>query len=86
MKIMLIKPQLLVDNQAAISLIKNNMTQRRSRHIDIKYFFVRNEFQNNLFDISRVSSNNQLADISTGTLSVTQLANLRTACCIEQQE
>ena len=34
-----------VDNQGAINLAKNPVNHQRSKHIDIKYHFIRSEIQ-----------------------------------------
>lgn len=58
-----------VDNAAAEHLIRNPQSQCRTKHIDIKYHFVREMFVGKQIDIIHVSSQNQLADILTKALS-----------------
>ena len=45
-----------VDNQSAIALAKNPVQHQRSKHIDIKYHFVRMEVQNGLVTLIYVPS------------------------------
>lgn len=64
------KPLLLGDNQGALKLIKNPEFHQRTKHIDIKYHFVREKFEAGIFDIAYVSTDEQKADLFTKSLSV----------------
>lgn len=63
-----IKALLYMDNQSAIRLIKNPEFHKRSKHIDIRYHFIREKYEKKLFDVEYVSTNNMLADILTKAL------------------
>ena len=52
-----------VDNQSAIALAKNPVFHQRSKHIDIRYHFVRNEVQNGSNELQFVPSENNIADM-----------------------
>jgi transposase InsO family protein len=56
------------DNTAAESLIKNPVLHQRSKHIDIKYHFIRERYQSGEIDVQHVSSKDQLADVLTKPL------------------
>lgn len=58
-----------VDNQGAISLANNRMTSRRSKHIDIKYHFVRDKVENGEIWLSYINSQCNPADLLTKPLS-----------------
>jgi len=58
-----------VDNQSAIKLIRNPEFHKRSKHIDIRYHFVREKYSSGDIEIEYVCSQNQLADILTKALS-----------------
>ncbi len=60
---------ILCDNQAAISLAKNPISHNRSKHIDIKYHFLRDEVENGTLDIKYVSTDNNVADVFTKPMS-----------------
>lgn len=85
LKLKMLKPLFYIDNQSAINLIRNDITHRRSRHIDLKYFFVRHECQANLFELKHISSKQQLADIFTKIIPEQLLVNLRKSCSILKQ-
>ncbi len=61
--------KILCDNQAAISLTKNPVKHNRSKHIDIKYHFLRDEIESNTLQIQYVPSEDNVADIFTKPMS-----------------
>ena len=60
-----IHTQLHVDNQAAIQLSKYDVHHDRTKHIPLRYHFVREEIKNNQVQVVYISTENQLADIFT---------------------
>ena len=62
-----------VDNQGAIKLAKNPMFHKRSKHIDIRYHFIRNELQQGTMALKYVASENNLADVFTKPMSKNKL-------------
>ncbi|KAI1007258.1 hypothetical protein K3495_g962 [Podosphaera aphanis] len=57
--------RLLVDNQLAISFIKNHDNHRKSKHISLRNFYCREQHQKGLIEAHYVTSANQLADSLT---------------------
>lgn len=70
-------PLLLVDNQSAIKLMKNSENHKRSKHIDVKYHFIREKFNNGFFNLQFVPSADQIADILTKPLPKEKFLRLR---------
>ena len=68
---------LLVDNQSAIKLARNSEFHKRSKHIDVRYHFVRDILNRKLISISYVESKEQLADIFTKPLTKQTFCYLR---------
>ncbi|KAG8930012.1 hypothetical protein FRC01_003405 [Tulasnella sp. 417] len=60
-----------VDNQGAISLQHNPIDHDRSKHIDIKYHFVREAIQENFIATNYIPTQYQSADIFTKPLGTT---------------
>ena len=54
-----------VDNQGAINLAKNPVNHQRSKHIDIKYHFIRSEIQAGNVKLEYVPTEDNVADIFT---------------------
>ena len=63
-----------VDNQGAIALAKNPVHHQRSKHIDIRYHFVRSEVQRGLINLKYVASSENIADMFTKAISKTKLS------------
>lgn len=59
---------LCVDNTGAIRLTKNPEFHQRSKHIDVKYHFIRDLYNKKKLEISYVKSEDQIADIFTKAL------------------
>lgn len=65
-----VKPKQYCDNEAAIYFVRNNPENLKTKHIDIKYQFIRQLINEKLFDLEFVSSRNNLADFLTKPLLV----------------
>ncbi|KAG5864215.1 hypothetical protein JTB14_031796 [Gonioctena quinquepunctata] len=72
-----------VDNQSAIKLANNPEFHKRTKHIDIKYHFVREASENGVVKIDYVESNLQLADILTKPLTKEKISSARTQLKIQ---
>ena len=57
------------DSQSALGLVKNPINHTRSKHIDIRYHFVREKAADGIIDFRYVSSDQNVADIMTKALS-----------------
>ena len=72
------KPILIhADNQGAIALVKNPIIHNRSKHIDIKYHFIREKFENGFIDIVFVPSEYNVADMMTKPFTKIKLDRFR---------
>nr|GEX32339.1 retrovirus-related Pol polyprotein from transposon TNT 1-94 [Tanacetum cinerariifolium] len=56
---------LYCDNRSAIALCCNNVQYSRSKHIDIRYHFIREQVERGVVELYFVSTDYQLADIFT---------------------
>ena len=61
-------PILRVDNQAAVRLAQNPEYHRRTKHIRLRHFFVREKVTEGELGIQHVSTEEQVADIMTKPL------------------
>ena len=69
--------KLYVDNQSAINLVKNPILHQRSKHIDIRYHFVREKFKEATFSLQYIETNDQVADIFTKAIPKVRFQYLR---------
>ncbi|GJV35500.1 hypothetical protein Tco_1407977 [Tanacetum coccineum] len=62
------KIPLYCDNQSAIALCCNNVQHSRSKHIDIRHHFIKEQVENRVVEVYFVEMKYQLADIFTKAL------------------
>lgn len=68
---------LKVDNQSAISLSKNPVFHDRSKHIQIRYHFIRDCVEEGSVAVEHVRTGDQLADMLTKPLPRLKFLELR---------
>nr|GEU40054.1 copia protein [Tanacetum cinerariifolium] len=60
---------LYCDNKSAIALCCNNVQHSRSKHIDVRYHFIKEQMENRVVELYFVKKEYQLEDIFTKTLA-----------------
>jgi hypothetical protein len=70
-------PVLKVDNKSAIDLSKNPVHHDRSKHIEVKYHFIRECVESGKIILEQISTKDQLADIMTKSLGRVLFQELR---------
>lgn len=70
-------PELLVDNQSAIALSRNPVFHDRSKHIDVRYHFIRECVDERRVVLSYTATEQQLADVLTKALGRVRFQELR---------
>jgi hypothetical protein len=58
-----------IDNQSAILLAKNSMFHERTKHIAIRYHFIREKLEEGEISVEYVPTNEQVADVLTKPLA-----------------
>jgi len=67
------KVPLFYDNTSAINLIKNPVHHFRTKHIEIRHHFIREQVSNSICEIKFIESEKQLADFFTKPLAKANL-------------
>ena len=62
-----------VDNQGAMSLASKHITEQRSKHIDIRYHFIRERIASGFISLSHVPSEENVSDLMTKPCSKQKL-------------
>ena len=60
---------LLINNQEAILLIKNSLSSKHSKYIELHYYFICEKFTNRTIAAKYISTDKQLADSLTKALT-----------------
>ncbi|WVZ93864.1 hypothetical protein U9M48_039817 [Paspalum notatum var. saurae] len=68
---------LLVDSTSAISIAKNPVLHSRTKHIDVRFHFLRDHYEKGDIDLIHVATQNQLADIFTKPLEFSAFVRLK---------
>ena len=68
---------LYCDNTSAINISKNPVQHSMTKHIQIRYHFIRELVEDKTLNLEYISTENQLADIMTKTLDVKRYVFLK---------
>ena len=69
--------EIRVDNKSAIELAKNPVNHERSKHIDIRFHFIRDHVKEGSVKLVHVASRDQVADIFTKPLPMVLFDNYK---------
>ena len=62
------------DNQGAVFIASNPVTEKRSKHIDIRYHYIREVIARGLVDVTYISGDDNPADLLTKNLGCVKFA------------
>ncbi|KAK2969253.1 hypothetical protein RJ640_028779 [Escallonia rubra] len=68
---------IMCDSSSAIDISKNPVQHSRTKHIDIRHHFLRDNVQKGLIELKKVGSEDQLADFFTKPLAESSFCSLR---------
>lgn len=74
------------DNQGSIALAKNPEFHKRTKHIDIRYHFVREKVEDNQVVLEYCPTQDMLAEVMTKPTPATQFALLELNSSYKDQE
>jgi hypothetical protein len=73
-----IPTSIFFDNQGAIQLVKNPKFHKRTKHIETKYYLIREKYEQQQVDVLYINTKQQLADLFTKSLPRDPFQYLRT--------
>lgn len=79
-------PTLMVDNQGAIQLAEKDIQHRGTKHIEVRYHYIRHEVEKGTFRLEYVASKDQLADVLTKALTKASHEDAVTALKMARRE
>ena len=65
------------DNQSAICIAWNPRSHNKTKHVDIKYHYIRDKVQDAAIEVRYCPTNNMIADVLTKGLTHETFARLR---------
>jgi hypothetical protein len=68
---------ILFDNQSCIKMTENPVFHEKSKHIEIRYHYIRDMVQRGAIKLQYVSTDEQVVDVLTKPLSRVKFENLR---------
>lgn len=74
------------DSQSCIALIRDSKFSNRTKHIDIKYHYVKDMARQDVIELEYVSSEDNVADMMTKPLNSTKISKFRTLVGIQIEE
>ena len=74
---------MLCDNMSAINISKNPVQHSRTKHIDIRYHFIKDLVEQKIITLEYIDTSKQLSDIFTKPLGLERFIEIRQAlgCC-----
>ncbi|GJU80077.1 putative ribonuclease H-like domain-containing protein [Tanacetum coccineum] len=61
-----------IDNESTISVIKNPVSHSRTKHIEIRFHFIRDCYEKRLIEVIKIHTDNNVADLLTKGFDVTR--------------
>jgi hypothetical protein len=77
---------ILCDNQSCIKMTENHVFHDRSKHIEIRYHFIRDMVQRGALKLQYISTDEQVADVLTKPLSRVKFEHFRDKLGIVQKD
>jgi hypothetical protein len=76
-------PTVFSDNQGALALAENPIHHNASKHIEVRYHFVRDCATKEMLSLEKVSTTDNVADVMTRSLSTDRFRSLRNRMGVE---
>ncbi|MCI48405.1 cationic amino acid transporter 1-like, partial [Trifolium medium] len=72
-----------VDNLSAINLAKNPIAHGRSKHIEMKFHYLREQVSNGTLKLEHCRTELQVADLLTKAVTVETFVRLKNLMCVK---
>ncbi|GKA59070.1 hypothetical protein Tco_0758383 [Tanacetum coccineum] len=69
-----INTKIHIDNESTISVIKNLVSHSRTKHIEIRFHFIRDCYEKRLIEVIKIHTDHNVADLLTKGFDVTRIS------------
>ncbi|GKD18274.1 putative ribonuclease H-like domain-containing protein, partial [Tanacetum coccineum] len=66
------KTKIHVDNESAICVVKNHVSHSKTKHIEIRFHFIKDCYEKRLIEMVKIHTNHNFADLLTKAFDVTR--------------
>lgn len=77
------QPLIYADNQGAIEMAKNPVSFRKTKHMELKLYFLKNELQNDSFILKYICTDDNVSDLLTKAIPESRMLYLLSSCHLE---
>ncbi|GKE94734.1 hypothetical protein Tco_1579589 [Tanacetum coccineum] len=67
-----------IDNESIICIVKNPMFHSKTKHIEIRYHFIRDSYEKKLIQVIKIHTNHNVTDLLTKAFDVSRKAKRTT--------
>lgn len=78
--------EIFCDNTSSIKLSKNPVMHRRTKHIDVRYHYLRDLTNDEVVKLTFIGTEEQVADIMTKPVKLETFVKLRSLLGMKEQE
>jgi hypothetical protein len=75
--------QIYLDNKSVIDLAKNLVHHERNKHIDVKFYFIREQVKEKKVELIYVNSEDQITNIFTKPLPTMKFEKCKNLLCMK---
>ncbi|GJR79548.1 putative ribonuclease H-like domain-containing protein [Tanacetum coccineum] len=69
-----VNTMIYIDNESTISIVKNPVFHSKTKHIEIRYHFIRDSYEKKLIQVIKIQTNHNVADLFTKAFDVSRFA------------
>ncbi|GJX37844.1 putative ribonuclease H-like domain-containing protein [Tanacetum coccineum] len=67
-----VNTMIYIDNESTISIVKNPVFHSKTKHIEIRYHFIRDSYEKKLIQVIKIQTNHNVADLFTKAFDVSR--------------
>ncbi|GKD62375.1 hypothetical protein Tco_1299884 [Tanacetum coccineum] len=71
-----------VDNESAICVVKNPVYHSKTKHIEIRHYFIRDSYEKRLIEMVKIHTDNNVVDLLTKAFDVSRFNFLVASICM----